>query len=138
LKKIDLIAEHDAISRKLGSVLFGRVGRGLAKEKISLLRDAIQECQKPKLYLIRKSESEYEFYRSEIIGIWGQGHQPDIDHCPAYYSELYETITLWIEIRCFERIDEAGMMSLRLASTRRPILELLGSQASLMLAESIK
>jgi|688.fasta_scaffold433810_2 hypothetical protein len=138
LKNVDLIAEHDAISQKRGSVLFGRVGRSFAKEKISLLRDAIQECQKPMLYLIRKSESDYDFYQTEIIDIWGQGHRPDIAHCPAYYRELYETISLWIEIRCFERIEKDGLMSLRLASTGRPILELLGSQASLMLAESIK
>lgn len=137
LKNIDLIAEHDSISRKLGSVFFGRVGRGLAKEKISLLRDAIRGLQKPMLYVIRKGDLEYEFHRTEILGIWGQDYHPDSDYCPAYYRELYDSITLWIEIRGFERIDKDGMLSLRLASTGRPILELLGSQASLMLADSI-
>jgi hypothetical protein len=137
LKNIDLVAEHDAISRSRGSVLFGRIGRGLAKEKISLICDAIGAHQKPRLYLIRKSESDYEFFRAEIIGIWGPGYKPDISHCPAYYSELYNDITLWIEIRVFDKIRKDDLSSLRLTSTGRPILELLGTQASLMLADSM-
>jgi hypothetical protein len=137
LKNIDLVVEHDAISRNRGSVLFGRVGRGLAKEKISLLRDAIDSHQKPSMYLIRKSEFEYEFFRSEIIGIWGPGYKPDMSCCPAYYSDLYNDITLWIEIRAFEKIQKDGMLAIRLMSTGRPILDLLASQASLMLAESV-
>lgn len=136
LKESDLVVEHNAIASRRGKVLFGRIGKGLASSKVNVIREAIDAGLKPMLFLVRKGDEDFEFFRAEMSGIWGADFTPDSTLCPSYYRELFSQISLWIEIGQFSKVSSSVLERLRLSSTGRPILELLGSQASLMLADS--
>lgn len=135
LKDVDIIDSHNQVVEKHGKVLFGRAGRSFAAAKLRTISEAIEDRVPTRLVIIRKDDDGYIFWQASMLGIWDASHEPDFSICPIYYKELAPLISLWMEIGRLESVGRDQMSRITLSSTGRPILELLESQASLMLAE---
>jgi hypothetical protein len=134
----DIVEAHNDVIRSMGKTSFAKFGHNI-RPTVEKIRGHISKGHNPLLVLTIKRGTNYLGYSSPITSIYdGKPRAELIAYAPSYYCKIdptFASISHWITVeRPFEKFDLAG---LRLASNKRPLLEVLKEcRTSTMLVET--
>lgn len=119
----DVIRAHNELAARRGHVFIGKAGRALASETIRLLKQSLQENKGRLLIVSRLKNDKLEYFGAPIRSIHFGNTPPDANEVPEYYRDVIPFMSLWLKIIAFEKLRADRVRRLLLASSRRPLDE---------------
>jgi hypothetical protein len=119
-------------------VLFGKVGRKLASEKLGLVKKAINTSQRVLMIMIRKTNRGFKAFAAAFYDIHVEGYKPNLKLVPEYYRDAAPDIAMWLEIGQLTNMTTTRLSRFKLMSNERPLIETLSiCGTSLMLIKEV-
>lgn len=123
-RRVATFKEHNAVSLQYGKVVVGKFGLRPGPKTAASLQNDVAEDLKPSLYMVYKQDGQFSAYRGEIESVSYAKPMPEYDNLiPDYYSELESQPNFWITV--IGGLAPSGLFGLNLASSGRPVLEVL-------------
>lgn len=133
----ELIAAHEVIAKRVGSVWIGKIGaRGLSDANTKRLDRQREAGFATYLYIIQRDRSGFSGFRAEILQLQSRLPRSEREQIPSYYEEkdILPVVSLWMKIRNIQPVSAAQLDCLRIDSTESAVL---GAMHRSMLALAI-
>ena len=127
----DVVAVHNEIASKHGSVWFGKLGSSVSQTRVNMLNKQIEQSTPTFLYLVKGNRKKSTAYRADLLAI-SRDFPKEKKQIPAYYEEkdLLEFMKVWMKIGKIEPIELSDMRSLKAINSIYPIAETLVRSSS--------
>ncbi len=122
----NVIDLHNNITKKRGSVWFGKMGQTISQERIDLINNQIENSIETYLYLVKGNRRKSIAYQAKIISV--SKTTPDqTDLLPDYYTEkgIQKYMNVFIHIGKINDFDLDEMENLKAISSIFSITETL-------------
>lgn len=137
----DTISEHQAVLSDLGEVYFGKIGRAFGQRTLALIGTQISAGHPTFLFLAaRTGRRDFVLHKATLRDMSLELPSGDGALVPYYYTRAGITgrVGTWFRISSLDRINQATLKALNVASTGTPILDVLGPSRNPMFIVTAK
>lgn len=127
----DVVAHHNKVVEKQGSVWFGKMGQAISQLRIDKLNQQIQQGIPTYLYLVKGNRKKSTPYQSLLLSI-SREMPKDQDLIPPYYveKEILQFMKTFMKTGKISKIEMADLQSLKAISSVNPISDTLARSSS--------
>lgn len=127
----DVVAKHNELADKYGSVWFGKLGTSFSQSRIDMLNKQIDQDIPTFLYLVKGNRRKSTPYRANLLSV-SKKIPKEKTLIPNYYREkkLLQYMKAWMKIEKIELIELSSMESLKAMNSIFPIAETLTRSSS--------
>lgn len=134
-KVLDVVAEHNKVIIKQGSVAVAKYGASLHSRNIERLKKVIKNGKAPCLILISKIEGSFTGVKAQIHDVItneSNGNAPA--PTPSYYKDVDQVVAFWVVVS--STFVPVSLKEFKLVSNKRLLLDVLQEcRTSMMLVE---
>jgi hypothetical protein len=128
----DVIALHNEVVNKHGSVWFGKLGGTLSLARIEMLNKQVEQKIPTFLYLVKGNRKKSTPYKARILTASRDFPKKEKALMPSYYAEkkLLKYMNAWVKVGHIEQVEMADLKNLKTINSIFPIEETLVRSSS--------
>jgi hypothetical protein len=131
---VDTILEHRAVLDRHNAVWIAKMGKPLAGQKITELREQIRGGTATYVFLVQRVGGGYQWTRCRLVDIAKSLPHDERKLVPAYYHDnnVVGQAATWFKLTGIQKAHTRDVVKLRVLSSGRPIAETLKSSMAAM------